>query len=249
MPQASAPKEDGLLQYCYEAELGCGSFEDQVRRLKWNYEAKFDKKPAESCPVAICGPFGDHGYIEPFLDCSAYQASQPSTGVAAATSTTIGSTERIFNAPKKSVFTRYFKSYGTPGSSNCSAQCCSNSSGSKACNAFLFSHCRCSPAIPPQSVTTVSSAKSEKPCSSWLDSIVDTVLLELEDLLDEINLYDEINDSQDGLDQNPNDLPDGSIDNIREKGDNGNTQPATYEIVLKSLQAKMSDEEGRDMLA
>ncbi len=144
-------KEDGLLQFCYETEIGGGNYEDLVKRIKWNYEAKFDKKPQEGCPVSVCGPFGDRGYIEPFLDFSAYyHASQ-------------GTAERVFpTVPRRSVFTRYF---------NPSAR------------ARSYFQCGGGGGFP-----RATDSSEQGSCSSWLDSVVDTVLLELEDLLDEMNL-------------------------------------------------------------
>ncbi len=156
-------KEDGLIQFCYDADVGTGSFEDMVRRIKWNYEAKFDKKPQDGCPVSVCGPFGDHGYIEPFLDCSAYYHAAAPSGEAGGA----GATERVFSAPpKRSVFTRYFNN--------------PSSSSSRARTYFQYGF--------PQT----ESCNDES--SQWtVESVVDTVLLELEDyLLDlEMNLCNE----------------------------------------------------------
>ena len=88
----SVIKEDGFLQFCYEADLGEGSFEDIQRRVKWTYDAK---REATFTRQTDFGPYGDRGYIYPFLDLSPFVNLPPM--------------ERIFVAgPKRSIFTRYF---------------------------------------------------------------------------------------------------------------------------------------------
>ncbi len=143
-------KEDGLLRFCYETDIGTGSFEDMVRRIKWNYEAKLDKKPHDGCPVSICGPFGDRGYIEPFLDFTNYVQHGCDHNL-----------EGNFPLPsltkKRSTFTCYFNQ--------------------AICSTYL------SLAGRGEEVATDPWLLEET--DSWLDSVVDTVLLELGDLLEE----------------------------------------------------------------
>ncbi len=141
--------------FCYETDIGTGSFEDMVRRIKWNYEAQLDKKPHDGCPVSICGPFGDRGYIEPFLDFTNYVQHGCDHNF-----------ERTFPLPtltkKRSVFTRYFNA------------------------AVRYRYL----ALAGRGEEGAADPWVSEETDSWLDSIVDTVLLELEDLLeeDEVNL-------------------------------------------------------------
>ena len=125
-------KEDPILQFIYEADIGINNyfnnnvngngggenggfsgffdtFDHMQRRIRWNFDSlKVSGQTSSSSSNGGSGqsgqslgfwtdfgPFGDHGYILPFIDLSAF-VSQPSK-------------ERIFMPPpKKTLFTRYF---------------------------------------------------------------------------------------------------------------------------------------------
>ncbi len=125
-------REDDILLFCYETEIGYeSSYEEMIRRITWNYGSRFDRKPqgASSSLCSMNGPLHHRELARPFWDSRVF-----SRGSSLA--------QRIFPAPRRLVFTRRLRHPLSQGRSSTSAGCRTPSSGDttlKSGGCWLFS--------------------------------------------------------------------------------------------------------------